>query len=74
MDTTSTTPSTTAAPADAEWADHSRWAIQPVGTRRQMWVRREAQAIFTRRTGNASPPPALADYAEADRRVPQAAR
>lgn len=60
----------TAPPTDAEWADHARWAIPPIGTRRQLWVRREAQAIFTARTGRADPWPDLEDFAAANAVIP----
>jgi hypothetical protein len=62
---------TTTAPTDDEWEQHRRWAVPPVGTRRQMWVQREAQAIFTARTGRADPWPSLEDYKAANALVPR---
>jgi hypothetical protein len=61
----------TSAPTDTEWANHARWAAAPIGTRRQLWVEKEAQAIFTARTGRADPFPTAEDYAAANARVPQ---
>jgi hypothetical protein len=61
----------TAAPTDTEWEDHRRWAVPPIGTRRGLWVAREAQAIFTARTGRADPWPSMEDYAAANEAVPR---
>lgn len=61
----------TEAPTDTEWANHARWAVQPVGTRRQLWVEKEAQAIYTRRTGRADPFPTALDYEAANSVIPQ---
>lgn len=60
----------TTAPTDTEWANHARWAVGPVGTRRQMWVEREAQAVHQERTGRPDPRPSMDDYKEADSRIP----
>lgn len=60
----------TAAPTDAEWENHARWAVGPVGNRRQLWVASEAQAVHTARTGRADPWPSVDDYAEANSRIP----
>ena len=60
----------TTPPTDTEWHNHCRWAVPPVGTRRQMWVEREAQAIFTARTGRTDPWPALEDYRAANAVIP----
>ena len=62
---------TTTAPTDTEWENHRRWAIAPIGTRRQLWVEREAHAVFTERTGRADPWPSMEDYAEANTRIPE---
>jgi len=59
----------TEAPTDAEWANHARWAVGPVGTRRQLWVEKEACAIFTKRTGRADPFPTALDYEAANEQV-----
>jgi hypothetical protein len=61
----------TTAPTDTEWANHARWAVPPVGTRRQLWVEKEACAIFTARTGRADPHPTAEDYTAANARVPR---
>lgn len=61
---------TTAPPTDTEWTNHARWAVGPVGTRRQLWVDSEAQAIHRERTGRADPWPTVEDYAEANSRIP----
>lgn len=61
----------TEAPTDTEWANHARWATAPIGTRRQLWVEKEAGAIFTARTGRTDPFPEAQDYAAANARVPQ---
>ena len=60
----------TAPPSDVEWHQHCRWAVPPLGTRRSMWVAREAQAIFTARTGRADPFPTTEDYEQANQRIP----
>jgi hypothetical protein len=62
---------TTAAPTDTEWANHERWAVGPVGSRRQLWVESEAQAIHAERTGRSDPWPSTDDYKEANNRIPQ---
>lgn len=61
----------TAAPTDIEWENHSRWAVGPIGTRRQLWVEKEAQAVHSERTGRSDPWPSLEDYAEANNRIPR---
>lgn len=60
----------TEAPTDGEWENHARWAVGPVGTRRQLWVEREAQAVHKERTGKADPWPSVEDYAKANSRIP----
>lgn len=60
----------TEAPTDTEWENHARWAVGPVGTRRQLWVESEAQSIHRERTGRADPWPSVEDYAEANNRIP----
>jgi hypothetical protein len=62
---------TTAAPTDTEWANHARWAVGPVGTRRELWVESEAQAIHAERTSRSDPWPSTDDYKEANNRIPQ---
>ena len=56
-------------PTDTEWADHCRWAVPPVGTRRQMWIEREASAL-ARRDGAPFVWPASCYYAQADKVIP----
>jgi hypothetical protein len=60
----------TAPPTDVEWANYCRWAIPPLGSRRHYWVAREAQAVFTARTGRGDPFPALCDYETANAAIP----
>ena len=60
----------TTAPTDAEWELYARWAVGPVGSRRQLWVEIEAQAVHQERTGRSDPWPSQADYAEANNRIP----
>jgi hypothetical protein len=67
------TPSTPP-PTDLEWENHRKWAVGPVGTRRQLWIEKEAQAIHYERTGKSDPWPSSADYAEAVLRVSKADR
>lgn len=62
----------TSAPTDFEWENHARYAVGPVGTRRQLWIEREAQAIHQERTGRADPWPSVEDYSEAALRVSKA--
>lgn len=58
-------------PTDTEWANYCRWAIGPLGNRRQLWVEREAQAIFTARTGLTDPFPEAEDFAAASAVIPR---
>lgn len=61
----------TAPPTDVEWASHHRWAVPPVGTRRQLWVQQEAQAIHRERTGEgAASSPSREDYVAAYAVIP----
>lgn len=60
-------------PTDLEWENHRRWAVNPVGSRRQLWIEKEAQAIHFERTGRSDPCPSSADYAEAFLRISKAA-
>lgn len=60
----------TSEPTDTEWIQHCRWSVPPIGTRRGLWVEKEAQAIFTERTGRADPFPSAEDFAQANLRIP----
>ena len=59
----------TPSPTDTEWENHARWAVGPVGTRRQLWVEKEAQVIHQERTGRADPFPSMDDYMNANLRI-----
>lgn len=65
------TPSTSA-PTDFEWENYARWAIGPVGTRKQLWIAKEASAIHFEETGRYDTPATPDDYAEAALRVSKA--
>lgn len=59
----------TSAPTDFEWENHARWAVGPVGTRKQLWISKEAAAIHFERTGRYDTPATTDDYSEAALRV-----
>lgn len=62
----------TSAPTDFEWETYARWAIGPVGTRRQFWIAKEAKEIHFQSTGRYDAWPTKEDYAEAALRIPEA--
>lgn len=62
----------TSAPTDFEWETHARWAVGPVGTRKQLWISMEAKAVHYERTGRYDTPANSDDYAEAALRVSKA--
>lgn len=59
----------TSAPTDFEWHNYARWTPGPVGTRKQLWISNEAQAVHYERTGRYDTPANSDDYAEAALRV-----
>lgn len=62
----------TSAPTDFEWENYARWAIGPIGTRKQLWIAKEASAIHFEETGRYDTPATSEDYAEAALRVSKA--
>ena len=62
----------TVAPTDFEWATQARHTVVPFANRQQLWIDKEAQALYFERTGRADPWPDAEDYTEAILRVSKA--